>query len=377
MFGRQIKLFRLFGFTVRIDVSWLVIAFLIVWSLASGLFPYYYRGLSRNTYWWMGVAGAIGLFVSVVFHEFWHSLIARRYGLPISGITLFIFGGVSEMTNEPQRPGIEFAMALAGPVSSFVLSAIFYGVAVSGRGVWSLPVGAVLMYLAYINGLLGLFNLLPAFPLDGGRVLRSVLWRLSGDLRRATRIAAGIGNGFGIAMIVLGIVTFVTGNVIGGIWWFLIGMFLRNASLMSYRQLLVRRALEGEHVDHFMKPDMVTVSPSVTLARLIDDYIYKYHYKMFPVVDNQRLLGVVTINQLGRVPREEWQRRTVGEIAVTCTEGNTIEPDADATRALEKMSRTGASRLIVTDHGKLRGILALKDLLKFLSIKFDLQPAER
>lgn len=376
MFGRQIKLFRLFGFTVRVDVSWLVVAFLIVWSLASGLFPSYYRGLAGSTYWWMGVAGAIGLFVSIVFHEFWHSLVARRYGLRISGITLFIFGGVSEMADEPRRPGVEFAMAIAGPISSFALSVIFYFVALSGRGRWSVPVGAVLMYLAYINGLLGLFNLVPAFPLDGGRVLRSALWRLKGDLRRATRIASVIGNGFGIVMIVVGIVTFVTGNIIGGLWWFLIGMFLRNASLTSYRQLLIRRALEGEPVNRFMKADMVTVAPSVTLAQLTEDYVYKYHYKMFPVVDNQKLLGVVTINQLAHVPREDWPRRTVGDIAVRCTEGNTIEPDADATRALEKMSRTGTSRLIVTDRGKPMGILALKDLLKFLSVKLDLEPGE-
>ncbi len=376
MFGRSIKLFRLFGFTVRIDVSWLIIAVLIVWTLAAGLFPSYYKGLSRNTYWWMGVAGAVGLFVSIVFHEFWHSYVARRLGLPISGITLFIFGGVSEMTDEPETPRVEFLMAAAGPVSSFVLAGIFYVISFSSASSLPLPVAAVLRYLAYINGLLGIFNLLPAFPLDGGRVLRSIFWSVKGNLRWATKVASRIGTGFGAGMIFLGIVTFVTGNIVSGIWWFLIGIFLRNASQMSYRQLLVRRALEGEHVNTFMKRDLVMVGPAVTLRQLYDDYVFRYHYKMFPVVSNGALSGVVTVDQLKQVPREEWDRRTVNEIAETCTEGNTIEPKADATKALEKMSRTGLSRLMVVDRGKLVGILALRDLLKFLSLKMDLEPAE-
>ncbi len=376
MFGRQIKLFRLFGFTVSADASWLIIAFLIVWSLASGVFPAYYKGLEKSTYWWMGVAGALGLFVSIIFHEFWHSLIARRYGLKISGITLFIFGGVSQMTEEPNSPTVEFFMAVAGPVSSFVLAGIFYLVALSAASYVPPPYTAVLLYLAYLNVLLGIFNLLPAFPLDGGRVLRSILWRAKGQLQWATRIASKIGEGFGAAMMIMGIVSFIYSSIISGIWWFLIGMFLRNASQASYRQLLVKRALQGEHVKRFMKPELITVNPSVTLAQLMEDYIYRYHYKMFPVVDREKLMGVVTINQLKEVPRGEWGSHTVKEIAETCTEGNTIDPEADATQAIEKMNRAGTSRLMVIDRGKLVGILALRDLLKFLAIKMDMEPTE-
>ncbi|MGD0230655.1 MAG: site-2 protease family protein [Syntrophorhabdales bacterium] len=376
MFGRQIKLFRLLGFTVNMDVSWLVIAVLIVWSLAAGLFPVYYKGLPAPTYWSMGIAGTLGLFVSIVFHEFWHSFVARRYGLPISGITLFIFGGVSEMAEEPRSPGVEFFMAIAGPLSSFALAGFFYLVVLASAGRISVPVGGVLLYLASINGLLGIFNLLPAFPLDGGRVLRSILWLAKGNLQWATRIASRIGAGFGIAMILMGVLTFMSGNFISGLWWFLIGMFLRNASQMSYRQLLIRRALEGEHVNRFMKPELVTVNPSVTLSQLMDNYVYRYHYKMFPVVESDKLLGVVTIDQLKEVPRDQWNSHTVKEIADTCTEENTIEPSADATKALEKMSRKSASRLMVVDRGKLVGILALRDLLKFLAIKLDFEPTE-
>ena len=324
----------------------------------------------------MGIAGALGLFASIVFHELWHSLVARRYGLPIGGITLFIFGGVSEMTEEPHSPAVEFFMAIAGSASSFALSAIFTMAALSTRTYAPVPFNAVLLYLASINGLLGIFNLLPAFPLDGGRVLRSILWHASGRLRWATRLASKIGEGFGVGMILMGIITFVYGSFISGIWWFLIGMFLRNASHMSYRQLVVRQALQGEHVRRFMKPDPVTVTPSVTLSQLMDDYIYRYHYEMFPVVDGGKLLGVVNVNQLKEIPREEWSRRTVKDLARTCTEGNTIEPDADATKALEKMNKEGNSRLMVIDHGRLVGILALRDLLKFLAIKMDFEPSE-
>jgi len=376
MFGRSITLFKILGFTVRVDASWLIIAFLIVWTLAVGLFPSYYPGLSGSTYWTMGIVGAVGLFLSILFHEFWHSFVARRYGLPINGITLFVFGGVSEMTEEPQTPGVELIMAIAGPLSSFFLAALFYAIFAFAGAYLPLPVAAVTMYLSYINGLLGVFNLLPAFPLDGGRVLRSLLWRAKGNLRWATRIASKIGSGFGAGMIILGVIAIIGGNLVSGVWWFLIGIFLRNASLASYRQLLVKRALEGEHVDSFMKRDLVMVEPSVTLARLYNDYIYRYHYKMFPVVSSSALVGVVTVDRLKAIPREDWDKHTVGEIADTCTEGNTIEPKADATKALEKMNRTGSSRLMVVERGKLVGILALRDLLKFLSLKMDLEPAE-
>lgn len=375
MFGRGIQLFRLFGFNIRVDFSWLILAVLVAWSLAKGLFPFYYKGLASNTYWWMGVAGALGLFVSIVFHEFWHSMVARKYGLPISGITLFIFGGVSEMTEEPRDAKTEFLMAVAGPVSSFFLGLIFYLIVLAQHGIWPTPVRAVLIYLASINVLLGIFNLLPAFPLDGGRVLRSILWKIKGNLRWATRIASKIGGGFALGMIFLGIVSFISGNLIGGIWWFLIGLFLRNASQMSYRQILIRRALEGEHVDRFMKPDIVTVNPSTSLDDLLHNYVYRHHFKMYPVVENGKLVGVVSLAQLKEIPRDEWARRTVGEIAERCTDGNTIDPRADAVKALERMGQNKNSRLMVVDRGNLVGILALKDMLDFLSIKLDFEPA--
>jgi Zn-dependent protease/predicted transcriptional regulator len=374
MFGKRINLFRLFGFEVRIDLSWIFIAVLIAWSLAASYFPSRYKNLSTQTYWLMGSVGALGLFFSIIFHEISHSLVARKFGIPMKGITLFIFGGVSEMDEEPPSAKAEFTMAVMGPVSSIILGVLFYGIYGQGsRDGWSASVNGVMYYLAWINVLLAGFNLLPAFPLDGGRVLRSILWSLKKNLRWATRISSGIGSSFGILLILLGVVNVFRGNFIGGIWWFLIGMFLQSSAKMSYQQLVVRNAMEGESVRRFMVRDPMTVRPSITVQQLVEDYIYKYHFKMFPVVDSDKLVGCVTTKHVQKIPREEWRMKTVGELATECSTENTIRPEADAMEALSKMSRTGLSRLIVMEGGHMAGVISLKDMLKFLSLKVELE----
>jgi Zn-dependent protease/CBS domain-containing protein len=374
VFGKQIKLFKLFGFQVGIDWSWLIIAVLIAWSLSTGYFPYLYKDLPTSTYWKMGILGAVGLFLSIIFHEMCHSLVARKYGLPMKGITLFIFGGVAQMDREPPSPKAEFMMALAGPLSSFLIALFFYGFYIMGKGSgWSPPVYGVVGYLAMINGLLGAFNLLPAFPLDGGRVLRSILWKVKKNLRWATRISSYVGSAFGILFIVLGVISFLRGSVIGGVWWFLIGLFLRNAASVSYQQILIRRALEGEKVQQFMTSQPVTVGPSTSISELVDNYVYKYHFKFFPVVDSNRLVGCVSTRQIKDIPKEEWKGRKVGEMAQTCSKGNTIGPGADAMEALSTMSRNKISRLMVVEGSRLLGVISLKDMLSFISHKVELE----
>jgi Zn-dependent protease/CBS domain-containing protein len=374
MFGRRIKIFSLLGFEVRVDLSWVILAVLITWSLAEGVFPDYIEDLTETTYWLMGAAGALGLFLSIIFHDLSHSLVARQFGIPMKGITLFIFGGVAEMSEEAPDAKAEFWMALVGPASSLLMSSIFYLVSRYGEHAgWPDPVVGVISYLVWINVALAIFNLIPAFPLDGGRVLRSVLWGFRKNLQWATRVTSRFGSGFGILMIVFGLYFIIRGQFIGGIWWFMIGLFLRNAAQMSYQQLLTRKALEGEMVRRFMVTDPVTVSPAITLHQLVAHYIYRHHFKMYPIVEEGRLLGYVTVRQLKEIPHDQWDRVTVAEVARPCSPAMTIPPDTDALQALSIMNRTGSSRLMVVEGDRLVGLIALKDLLQFLSLKLALE----
>lgn len=373
MIGKRFRLFKLFGFEVGIDLSWVIIAILIAWSLSTGFFPFQYKNLSTQTYWIMGIIGAAGLFLSIIAHEFCHSLVARKSGIPMKGITLFIFGGVAEMGDEPPSAKAEFLIAVVGPLSSVAIAAIFYGIYQVGLvSDWSPATNGVVAYLAMINGLLAVFNLVPAFPLDGGRILRSVLWGWKGNLRWATRISSSIGSWFGIFLIIMGFIRILGGNFIGGMWLGLIGLFIQSAAKMSYQQLITRRALEGEPLKRFMKTDPVTVPESTTVEQLVEDYIYRFHFKLFPVVNSNKLLGCITTKKVKEIPREDWKRKTVGEVADRCSGQNTIEPDADAVQALSAMRRNNASRLMVVENDRLVGIIALKDMLEFLSLKVEL-----
>lgn len=373
MFGRRFHLFNLSGFAVSIDASWFLLAILIVWSLATGVFPVYLRGLSAGAYWAMGVAGAIGLFLSIVIHEFFHSVVARRYGLPMKGITLFIFGGVAEMTEEPPSAKVEFRMAIAGPIASLLIAAVCWVLALGLRRVAPAPATIVLAYLALLNLALAIFNLIPAFPLDGGRVLRSLLWARWNSLRRATRVASRFGSGFGVLLIIAGVVSVLFGDVIQGIWWFLIGLFVRSAASSSYQQVLIRRALEGEPVRRFMTTNPVSVSPSTSIHDLVEQYIYRFHFKFFPVTEDGRLVGCVSTRQVKSVPQSEWATHTVGSVMDQCAPNTVVHPDADAMQALSKMQQSGASRLIVAEDGALVGVIALKDMLDFLALKVELE----
>ena len=374
MFGKSVPIIRLLGFEIKIDPSWIIVLFLMIWSLSLGVFPQYYQGLPSTTYWWMGIFGAIGLFVSIVIHELFHSLIARRFGLSIRGITLFMFGGVAEMTEEPANAKTEFYMALAGPVTSIALGMIFYStyLILKRLGV-SMGITGIFGYLGIINWALAGFNLIPAFPLDGGRILRSILWWRKKDLRWATRIASRMGEIFGFTLIFLGVFSIFRGSFVGGIWLFLIGMFLQNASQVSMQRLMISKALEGETVRRFMKPDPVTIPDTMTLKEAVEDYIYRYHYKMFPVVRNSKLVGCLTTRDIKVIPKEKWSTQTAGEVSKSCSIDNTIHPDTDATQALSLMNRTGNSRLMVVENDQLIGVITLKDLLQFFSLKMELE----
>jgi Zn-dependent protease len=379
MFGKGIKLFKVLGFEVRVDASWLLLAVLIILSLTSGYFPFHYKDLSTTSYVVMGIIGAIGLFASIIIHELCHSLVARRLGIPMKGITLFMFGGVAQMSDESRTPKAEFSMAIAGPIASIVLAGVFFAMHAAARAAGAaVTVTAVLGYLALINLILAFFNLLPAFPLDGGRVLRAALWRWKGNLRWATSITSQIGAGFGLVLMVLAGWQLLVGHIVQAVWWFLIGMFVRSAALGSYRQTLIRESLKGQTVRRYMTADPVSVPSDVTVEGLVEDYIYKHHHKLYPVTREGRVVGCVGIDKARETPREEWDERRVGDLADMCTIANTIGPDEEAAEALARMRRNDTGRLLVVDEsGDLLGVVTLRDMLEYVSLRMELEEGAR
>jgi Zn-dependent protease len=374
LFGRSFPLFRLLGFQIKADTSWIFLAALIVWSLAKGYFPTVLPGQDAGTYWQMAVVGAAGLFGSLILHELAHSVVARRYGLPISGITLFLFGGVAEMKEEPRSARVEFNVAVAGPLMSFFLAGLFYliGRLLEGAGTAG-AVAAVVVYLATINIILAVFNLVPAFPLDGGRMFRAFLWWRSGDFAAATRTATASGQNFGLVLIGLGIFFIVTGNVGAGIWQLVLGLFLRAAATASMQQMVTKNALEGVPVAQFMTRDPVTVPATLTIDGFVRDYLLGGHHTGFPVVAEGRPLGYVSVRHAKAAPRDQWSRLTVAEVCDRLGPDNSVDPSMDAHDALVLMGRTGKRKVLVVDRGRLVGLLALSDLAGFLSVRAELE----
>ncbi len=377
MFWARWRLFRLFGIPIGLDVSWFLILILVSWSLATGWFARELPLVRPAVLWGLGIAAAVAFFLCILLHEMGHALVARRVGIPIRGITLFLFGGVAEMEGEPPSAGSEFLMAIAGPIVSLVLAALFAILWLVGSALhWPRALVVFFDSLAVINGVVLLFNLVPAFPLDGGRVFRSLLWGATGSLRRSTRWAAAFGQGFAWLLFALAFWQLLNRDFFGGIWTGLIGLFLNNAARMSYRQVLVQEVLRGEPVRRFMTADPIVVPPSTDLRHWVEDYVYRFHRKAFPVASNGHLEGFVSTQALSAIPREEWDRHTVGEVMRHDLAAVSIPPETDALHALSRMQSLGSSRLLVTEGDHLVGIVSLKDLLRFLNLKLDLEPLD-
>jgi Zn-dependent protease/CBS domain-containing protein len=370
-----LTLFSIRGIPVRVHASWLAVYGLIAWSLAVGYFPQALPELRQATHWVSGLVAALLLFVSVFLHELSHSLMALRLGIPVSGITLHIFGGVSELSREPDRPQSELAIAIIGPLTSFAIAAavLLLGALVPVGAV----VGAVMQYLALVNVVVGVFNLVPGFPLDGGRVLRAALWKTKGDLAWATRIASGAGSIFGLVLMGLGVWRALGGEFLGGLWFVVIGLFLRQASTASYQQLMIRRALGGRTVADVMAREVVHVAPELTVETLVNDYFWRHHVSSFPVVDDGRPLGLIGIHDLGRLPRERWPESRVREVMRPLTDTLVASPQESLWLALEKVSRNGIGRLAVVDRDRLAGYLSVKDIMHVLTVSTIGTPAGR
>ncbi|MBI2844610.1 MAG: site-2 protease family protein [Armatimonadetes bacterium] len=371
---RGFRLGKVAGFEINIDWSWLIIFTLVIYSLAGFYFPRVYPGLSSATNWIMGVIAAILLFVSVLAHELMHSVVAKQYGIDIKGITLFIFGGMSQTGAEPGTPKAEFNMAVIGPVTSFVIAAVFYGVTVVGNGAgWPVPVVAITGYLAVINLILGIFNMVPGFPLDGGRVLRSGLWAWLDNLERATRYASYVGQGFGYLLMGFGFFNLLGGALIGGFWMIFIGWFLAGSARTSYEQVLLRQALSGVEVSRVMTTDVPVIEARTPVDDFVQNYLMRREYACYPVAENEQVKGIVGIGDVRSLPREQWQFTTVGEITHPIEEEMRVSKDDDAWDALLKLATDENScRLLVMQNGNLEGTITQDNIFRLIRTKMQL-----
>ncbi len=375
MFGRNLKLFTAFGFDVRVNVSWAFLAILVALSLARGFFPAVYAGWPEATYWWMAAAGVVGVFFSIVVHELSHSLAARAFGMKMTGITLFLFGGVAEMEREPPSPKAEFFMAIAGPAISLALAVLFIWIAAIAQTPDDpSPALAVIEYLGLLNFVLAAFNLIPAFPMDGGRALRAALWAGRGDMRWATKWASRIGAAFGLFLIFAGLLVALSGAFVQGLWWFLIGMFVRGAALGSYHQMEVSRLMRGVTAADLMETARIA-SPEMSLADLVENYVYEFQEAAFPVCDHDQMIGVVSVAEIKKVSRDQWATTRVGDVMQSIEDADLVDPSEDAIEAVKTLQRNGGRGLIVARNKKPLGVLSQADVMKLLNLKLDLETA--
>lgn len=369
----NLTLGRLGGVQVRIHWSWLVVFALIVWSLAATVFPSQNPELSDGVHLAMAVAAALLFFASVLLHELGHAWQARRDGLEIDGITLWLFGGVAQFKGAFPNPGAEFRIAIAGPLVTVVLSGGFALLALAG-----LPsaVDGVAAWLGYINLTLLVFNLIPALPLDGGRVLRAALWRARDDLGWATRVAADVGRGFGYLFIALGVLMFIVEGSFSGAWLAFIGWFLLQAATAEARYVATEQALAGLHVRDLMVRNPVVVDPDITVGRFMDEVASPRRFTTYPVVDRGgRPIGLLAFSSVAAVPRSEWDTRRVRDTMIALDEVPLLAESTSAVDALADLSsRPGQNRGLVVNNGGLDGLLSITDLARALEARRPLRP---
>jgi len=369
---RGLNVMRIAGIRIMIDHSWLIIFFLVVWSLATGYFPEGHPPVRGRPAWILGVAAALLLFGSVLVHELSHALVARRAGVSVPRIRLFLFGGVSEMTSEPPDPRSEVRIAAAGPVISFALAGLFYAVSKSSLPALAPGGGPLLEYVAALNVVLGLFNLLPGFPLDGGRILRAWLWARTGSLLKATRWAGRAGSIVGFGMMGLGLIELINGGSLGGLWLMVIGIFLHQAASSSYQVLLLQDTLSGCRVRQIMTQPVIAVPDHASLEELARDYFFRHPRGSFPVVSGETLVGMVSLDQMKGVPRDDWGRTPVRQVMTPAARLRRLAPDDDCVMALQAMVRDEVGRLPVVEDGRIVGILSRRDVMRLLKIRSDL-----
>lgn len=371
---KSIYLGTLFNIPVEINYTWFIILSLIVFSLARGYFPLTNPELDPGAHWLMAFIAALLLFASLLAHEFSHSLVAMKNNLPISGITLFVFGGIAHMEKEPPSPEVEFKMAIAGPLMSFFLALVFFSLTTALYNLGAAPAFLTITnYLFIINLVVGIFNLIPGFPLDGGRVLRATLWHFMKDIRRATAIAAGIGKSFAYLLIGIGLLNLFTGGLLAGVWFIFIGLFLQEAAETSYRQVVLKKLLGRTTIEKFVTSDVITVPANTFLDKLVDDYFFKYRHHSFPVVEDDQILGILTLHDIKHLDKTKWKETTAKQVMLPLNPDLVIHPSAHAMDALAQLSRNGLGRALVIDREKLIGIISQKDIMRLFEFKSEIE----
>ena len=367
------KLFKVIGIQISLDYTWFIIFALVAWTLSQGYFPSVVPGLAMWIYIAMGVVSSLLLFASILLHELSHSYVANRLGMDIRGITLFIFGGIAELSREPDDPRMELKIAIAGPIASGVLAILFWLIKEGLTAMALFPlVASVCSYLVIINIVVVIFNMIPGFPLDGGRVLRAIWWMKSGDLQRATMVAGRVGKGFALFLIFFGILQTFTGNIIGGLWMVFIGIFLQQAAESGYREVLIRNSLSGIRVGDVMTREVVTVHPDDSLQVIVDDYLFRHHCVSFPVVAASRLVGMLNLGDIRAVPKEKWRETRVRDVMEPVTQHSLASPEETAIEVLSKMATLGVGRFPVVRGGELVGIISRRDIMKLMAFKREL-----
>jgi len=353
---------RLLGFRIRIDYSWFVVLVLVTWTFASWQFPEDLPGLSRVAYLAMGLSGALLLFLSVLLHELAHSVVARSRGISVEGITLFIFGGVAEMSREPDRALDEFLLTIVGPLSSLALAGVFVALARLFAALGVAPVAVVAGTLAMLNLVLAVFNMVPAFPLDGGRVLRSVLWRLTGDPYRATRWATWVGRGFGWLLIAYGFFLFVSGVQFAGIWGIFLGWFLASAATSAALQNELKHSLEGVTIGQVVSGPAVFIPGDLTAEELVDRYFLRYPATAFPVVRGRSIVGVVAVSDVSRLTLDERAATPLFEIMRPIEDVPAVDSDRPLVELVLAVRGGKHDRMMVIQDGEVLGALTSEEI---------------
>jgi Zn-dependent protease/predicted transcriptional regulator len=367
-----INAFSIRGIRIRIDHSWFIAFFLFAWTLASGYYPLQIPDYPAFTYWIAGTVSSLGLFTCVLLHELSHCFVARRLGVGVRQITLFIFGGVSEMAQtNSSSPKAEFLTTIAGPLSSLGLAFIFVTLAYVAKGSLDRMVVETIRYLYYVNFLLAAFNLIPGFPLDGGRVLRSYIWHRTGNLRQATKSAARVGELFSMVLMGFGLISALMMHIIPGVWLMLIGLFLKSSAENEYKSFELRIGLQDMKLREIMAP-AVAVDTSMTVSEFVNHYVFHYHYRIFPVLELGRFIGMIDVRSIKGLPPDEWPTTKIGRFLSDPSTYCVLDPEMDATDALRLLMSQNCSKAPIVRKGILEGILTRSDLFKLISLTRDI-----